>query len=84
MAASAANKATFSGVGVTFLGWTTSSNFGMWMGIIIGVSGLLVNLYYKRKSDKRSAEAHQVYMKETARQSAALRPPSETEDEKEL
>lgn len=34
----------------------------MWAGIVIGVIGLLVNFYYKRKGDRRAAEAHQRYM----------------------
>lgn len=78
VAASAANKVTASGVGVTVLGWTTSSDFGVWAGILIGLVGLAVNFYYKRKSDKRAAEAHRAYMHENAKRiQATEKPPVE-------
>lgn len=60
--AAAANKLTGAGSAVTVLSWFNSSNFGMWVGIAIGVIGLAVNFYYKRRSDRRSAEAHRLYM----------------------
>ena len=59
----AASKATGAGSAVTVVGWLTSSNFGMWAGIVIGVAGLIVNSYFKHKSDKRAAEAHKAYMR---------------------
>lgn len=60
--ASLASKATGTGSAVTVVGWLTSSNFGMWMGILIGVAGLLVNWHYKRKSDRRANEAHTFHL----------------------
>ena len=59
----AASKAPATGSVVTVAGWATDSNFGMWAGIVIGVLGLLINTYYKRKSDRRAEEAHQAQMR---------------------
>lgn len=60
--ASVASKATGTGSAVTVVGWLTSSNFGMWAGIAIGVGGLIVNWYYRRKADRREAEAHEMHI----------------------
>lgn len=59
----AASKATGAGSAVTVLGFITSSNIGMWLGVLVGFSGLVVNWYFKRKADKRAEEAHQAYMR---------------------
>jgi hypothetical protein len=61
-AAAAANKATGAGSATTILGWATGSDFGMWIGILIGLIGLTINLYYRRKSDQRATLAHELYM----------------------
>jgi hypothetical protein len=61
--AAAASKATGAGSAVSIVGWLTSSNFGMWAGIVIGVAGLIVNAYFKHRSDKRASVAHAAYMR---------------------
>lgn len=60
---SLANKAVGGGSAVTLLSWLNSSNFGMWAGIAIGVVGLLVNWYFKHRSDKRADEIHRARMR---------------------
>ncbi len=47
------SKATYTGAGATAVGWILSSQFGVLFGILLGVSGLLMNFYYSRKRDKR-------------------------------
>lgn len=54
----AANKATFTGASTSVLSWMLSSEFGMLMGILVGVAGLAVNWYYKHKEDKRRQAEH--------------------------
>lgn len=61
--AAAASKATGAGSAVTVFGFITSSNIGMWLGVLIGFCGLVVNWYFKRKSDRRAEEAHKAYMR---------------------
>lgn len=41
------------GAGASVLGWVTSSEAGVVLGIVIGVVGLLVQWYYNRRRDKR-------------------------------
>ena len=72
-----ANKATGAGVFGTILGWAESSTFGMWAGIFIGLLGVGINLYYKRKSDKRAIEAHNHYMSKPVNPVAPPPPPAE-------
>lgn len=61
-ASAVASKTTMVGSTVTVAGWATHSDFGMWVGIVIGVLGLVVNFYYRFKSDRRAAEAHRRYL----------------------
>lgn len=56
--AAAASKATYGGAGASVVSWFLSSEFGMLMGILIGVVGLGINWYYKHKEDRRRQEEH--------------------------
>ena len=56
--AAAASKATYGGAGASVVSWFLSSEFGMLMGILIGVVGLGINWYYKHKQDKREEVEH--------------------------
>lgn len=56
--AAAGSKATYGGASATVASWFLSSEFGMLMGILIGVAGLAINSYYKHKEDKRRQEEH--------------------------
>jgi heme/copper-type cytochrome/quinol oxidase subunit 2 len=56
--AAVGSKATYGGASTSVVSWFLSSEFGMLMGIFIGVTGLLVNWHYKHKEDKRRQEEH--------------------------
>ena len=56
--AAVGSKATYGGASATVASWFLSSEFGMLMGILIGVAGLAINFYYKHKDDKRKQEEH--------------------------
>ncbi len=56
--ATVGSKATYGGASATVASWFLSSEFGMLMGIVIGLIGLAVNAYYKHKEDKRRQEEH--------------------------
>lgn len=60
--AATGSKATLGGAGASVVSWFLSSEFGMLMGILIGVTGLLVNWYYKHKEDKRRQIEHNAKM----------------------
>jgi hypothetical protein len=47
--AAAGSKATYTGSGVVLSGWFFSSEFAVFVGIVIGVLGFLVNWFYKHK-----------------------------------
>ena len=60
--AAAASKATFAGAGTTIFAWLTSSEFGVIAGIVIGVIGLAVNYYFRRRTDKREQREYEARM----------------------
>jgi len=47
--AAAGSKATYTGSGMVLSGWLFSSEFAVFVGIVIGVAGFLVNWYYRHK-----------------------------------
>lgn len=55
-------KATYTGVGVSGLGWFLSNEFFGLAGILIGAAGLLVTWYYKHKANKRHEHEHELRM----------------------
>ncbi|MGA0889231.1 MAG: holin [bacterium] len=61
--AAAGSKATYGGASTTVVSWLLSSEFGMLMGILIGLGGLGVNWYYRHKQDKRDQAEHEKRMK---------------------
>ena len=54
--AAVGTKATYTGVGVSGLGWFLSNEFFGLAGILIGTAGLLITWYYKHKADRRHIE----------------------------
>lgn len=73
-----ANRFIGTGSAVTVVGALAEIDWGLWIGIAIGVAGLAMNFYYKRKSDRRAAEAHKLYMSKHAyATSDATEPPVE-------
>jgi hypothetical protein len=61
-----ADKLTIAGSAGSVLGWLTSSEAGVVIGILIGVTGLLINWYYKHKADKRAEATHKAVMDRAA------------------
>lgn len=61
--ATAGSKATYTGAGVSGIGWVFSSEFGVAAGVIIGVLGLLTNLYFRRKQDRREQHEYEARMR---------------------
>jgi len=58
--ASTASKSTYAGAASMFFGWLASSEAAIVIGMIVGVAGLLVNWYYKAKSDRRQTVEHEL------------------------
>jgi hypothetical protein len=56
--AAVGHKTAQAGAGTTMIGWLLSSEGTAAAGILIGVIGLLVQFYYKRKQDRREQEDH--------------------------
>jgi hypothetical protein len=56
--ASVGSKATYTGATTSILGWVLSSEFGILLGVILGIGGFLVNWYYKAKQDSREQAEH--------------------------
>lgn len=67
-AAAVASKVTSGGAGLTVLSWITASNLGVLVGIFIGVAGLLVNMYFKHRQDRRAQLAHEAFMAKLVRE----------------
>lgn len=61
--AAAGSKATYAGAGTSLLSWLASSEAGVVFGIVLGVVGLLVNLYFKWRDDKRQQIEHEARMR---------------------
>jgi hypothetical protein len=57
------HKTAQSGVGLTFVGWALSSEGTAAIGILMGLIGLSIQWYYRRKQDKREQEEHDARMK---------------------
>lgn len=60
--AASGSKATWTGSAVTMFSGITSSDFGMWAGIVIGVAGLIISWVFKHKAEVRYAEANARYV----------------------
>ncbi len=52
------SKATYTGAGASIMGWMLSSEFGVLIGLLLGVGGFLINWYYKAKEDRRQQREH--------------------------
>lgn len=61
--AAVGSKATYGGASVTVASWFMSSEFGVLMGMVIGIAGLITNFYFKNKEDKRRQFEHEHRMK---------------------
>lgn len=61
--AAAASKSTYTGAGLTVTGWLLSSEAAVLVGMILGACGLVVNIMFKIKQDRREEREHQERMK---------------------
>ena len=61
--AAAASKSTYTGAGLTVTGWLLSSQAAVLVGMILGVAGLIVNIVFKVKQDRREEREHKERMK---------------------
>lgn len=57
--AAIASKTTWAGSLTAVFGFLTSSGFGVFVGAVIGICGLLINWYYKAKQDRREQAEHE-------------------------
>jgi hypothetical protein len=63
MLAAAGSKFTFGGAAASFLGWITSSEFGVLIGAVGVIGGLVVNIYFKVRKDRREAKEHRARLR---------------------
>lgn len=56
----AGSKATYAGATTAVGSWFLSSEFGVLCGVVIGIAGLIVNIYFKRREDKRLQVEHEI------------------------
>ncbi|CAN7536502.1 holin [Variovorax sp. LjRoot130] len=75
--AAAGSKVTYTGAGASVASWLLSSEFGVAAGLLLGIAGLLVNIYFKRQEnlrqqarDEREKEEHQARMRRLERSEA--------------
>jgi hypothetical protein len=61
--ASAASKTTYTGASVTLGGWLVSSEAAVLFGIVLGVAGFAVNLYFRSRADAREEAEHRARMR---------------------
>ena len=60
--ASAGSKATYTGAGAGISAWFLSDTGVALIGILIGLAGLVVNYYFKRREDSRLQAEHDARM----------------------
>jgi hypothetical protein len=60
--ASAASKTTYGGASVTLGGWLVSSEAAVLAGIVLGLAGFCVNLYFRSRADAREEAEHKARM----------------------
>lgn len=65
-AATIASKIAYTGAGTTIGSWMLSSEFGIIAGIIVGITGLIMNWYFQRRRDRREELEHQKRMSRLA------------------
>lgn len=53
------SKATYTGASTSVLGWLMSSEAGIFIGIVIGIGGFIINWYYRHKEDRRRQAEHE-------------------------
>lgn len=64
LASDVASKGTYVSAAYAVLGWLTSSQSAVLVGILAALGGLAVNWYYKREANKRLAAEHALRQQE--------------------
>lgn len=64
LASDIASKGTYLSAAYAVLGWLTSSQSAVLVGILAALGGLAVNWHYKRKADRRLAAEHALRQQE--------------------
>jgi hypothetical protein len=57
------SKVTYAGSAGSILGWMASSQGGVVIGITVAIIGLLVNVWFKAREDRRQQEEHNERMR---------------------
>jgi hypothetical protein len=57
------SKVTYAGSAGSVLGWMATSEAGVLFGILAAIIGLAVNVFYKRREDRRQQEEHDERMR---------------------
>lgn len=60
--AAVGQKTTVAGASVTGAGWVFSNEFLGLAGLLVAVAGLLVNIYFRWKEDRRQQRKHEAEM----------------------
>jgi heme/copper-type cytochrome/quinol oxidase subunit 2 len=58
-----ASKVTYGGAGASVLSWMLSNQAGVAVGILVAVIGLVVNLVFKIREDRRQVREHEARMR---------------------
>ena len=53
------HKTAQTGAITTLGGWVLSSEFGVLVGVVLGIAGLSIQWYYRRKQDQREQAEHE-------------------------
>jgi hypothetical protein len=62
--ANVGSKTTYGGASVTTVSAFTANEIGVFVGIVIGIAGFLMNWYYSRKRDRREEAEHEMRLQE--------------------
>lgn len=60
----AASKTTYAGSAVTVVGWWSSSEVAVAVGMVVGVVGLIVNIIFKIREDRRQQAINEAKLEE--------------------
>lgn len=71
--AASASKATYGGAATMGVGWLMSNEFAVLAGLVLGFAGFVVNLYFRRRQDRRDEREHALRIAAIEREARATR-----------